>query len=115
MNLSMLAGTVSTLLFMFSTFPMLHKAFRSKDLRSYSLGNMLLANGGNAVHSLYIYSLPPGPIWWLHSFHLVTTALMLTWHLRYERHPWLVSRLRSQLGVPGDSIPNAATLSRRVD
>ena len=87
MNLSLLAGTISTVLFMFSTLPMLHKAFRSKDLRSYSLGNMLLANSGNAVHSLYVYSLPPGPIWWLHTFHLVTTGLMLTWYLRYERRP----------------------------
>lgn len=74
MNLPLLAGTISTVLFMFSTFPMLHKAFRSKDLRSYSLGNMLLANSGNAVHSLYVYSLPPGPIWWLHTFHLITTG-----------------------------------------
>ncbi len=87
MNLPLLAGTISTVLFMFSTLPMLHKAFRSKDLRSYSLGNMLLANTGNAVHSLYVYSLPPGPIWWLHTFHLVTTGLMLTGYVRYERQP----------------------------
>ncbi len=31
--------------------------------------------------------LPPGPIWLLHSFHLVTTGLMLVWYLRYERRP----------------------------
>ncbi len=86
-NLPVLAGTISTALFMVSTFPMLIKAFRSKDLRSYSFGNMLLANTGNAVHSLYVYSLPPGPIWWLHTFHLVTTGLMLTWYVRYERQP----------------------------
>jgi hypothetical protein len=31
--------------------------------------------------------LPPGPIWLLHSFHLVTTGLMLVWYMRYERQP----------------------------
>lgn len=91
-NISVLAGTVSTILFMISTFPMLAKAFRSKDLRSYSFGHILLANGGNAVHSLYIYSLPAGPIWWLHTFHLITTGLMLVWYLRYERLPGRVRR-----------------------
>ncbi|MDQ3656854.1 MAG: hypothetical protein M3457_17505 [Chloroflexota bacterium] len=115
MNLPLLAGTISTVLFMFSTFPMLHKAFRSKDLRSYSLGNMLLANSGNAVHSLYVYSLPPGPIWWLHSFHLITTGLMLAWYLRYEWRSPFVPRLRSRIGSLGDSIPNAAKLSRHAD
>jgi uncharacterized protein with PQ loop repeat len=83
-DLPVLAGTVSTVLFMISTLPMLLKAFRSKDLRSYSFGNMVLANTGNAVHSLYVYSLPPGPIWWLHTFHMLTTGLMLAWYLRYE-------------------------------
>lgn len=115
MNLPMLAGTLSTVLFMFSTLPMLSKAFRSKDLRSYSFGNMLLANSGNAVHSLYVYSLPPGPIWWLHTFHLVTTALMLTWYLRYERSPRLASGLRLRLAALGDSLPNITRLLRRVD
>jgi len=32
----------------------------------------------------YVYSLPPGPIWLLHTFHLITTALMLFWYVRYE-------------------------------
>jgi hypothetical protein len=84
-SIPVLAGTISTILFATSTMPMLAKAFRTKDLHSYSLGNILTANGGNLVHSLYVYSLPSGPIWWLHSFHLVTTGLMLAWYLRYER------------------------------
>ena len=48
---------------------MLVKAYRTRDLSSYSLGNILLANVGNAVHSVYVFSLPPGPLWVLHSFY----------------------------------------------
>src|SRR5262245_3494110 len=62
---------------------MLVKAYRSRDLGSYSLGNIALANLGNAVHAVYVYSLPPGPIWLLHTFYLVSSALMLSWYLRY--------------------------------
>jgi uncharacterized protein with PQ loop repeat len=77
------AGTVSTLLFVVSYLPMLVKAFRTRDLESYSLGNLLIANVGNGVHSIYVFSLPPGPIWVLHSFYVVSTAVMLVWHRLY--------------------------------
>jgi hypothetical protein len=86
-ELPVLAGIASTIIFAASTLPMLVKAFRSRDLSSYSLGNMLLANLGNAVHSIYVFSLPPGPLWVLHSFYLASTALMLTWYLRYAGTP----------------------------
>jgi uncharacterized protein with PQ loop repeat len=85
-TLPMLAGVVSTLIFACSALPMLVKAWRTRDLASYSLGNMVLANVGNLVHSVYVFSLPPGPIWALHTFYLVTTALMLVWFLRYGLH-----------------------------
>ena len=62
---------------------MLIKAARTKELRSYSRGNLVLANVGNAVHCIYVVQLPPGPIWALHSFYVVTSGLMLVWHLRY--------------------------------
>jgi hypothetical protein len=87
MNLPVIAGAISTTIFALSTLPMLFKAFRTKDLSSYSLGNILLANVGNVVHSAYVFSLPPGPIWLLHTFYLVTTGLMLVWYLRYARRP----------------------------
>jgi hypothetical protein len=83
-NLPVIAGAISTTTFALSEMPMLLKAFRTRDLRSYSLGNILLANLGNIIHSLYIYNLPPGPIWLLHTFYLVSTGLMLVWYLRYE-------------------------------
>ncbi len=94
MNLPVMAGTISTILFVLSYLPMLRKAFRTKDLRSYSFNNILLANGGNIVHSLYVFNLPPGPIWLLHSFYLVTTGLMLAWYLRYERRPSFFTQFR---------------------
>ena len=53
-------------------------------MSSYSLGNILLSNLANLIHSVYVFSLPAGPIWLLHSFYLVTTGLMLVWYLRYE-------------------------------
>ena len=86
-DLSVIAGTISTTIFAISTLPMLLKAFRTRDLRSYSLGNMLLANTGNVIHSVYVFHLPAGPIWALHSFYLLTTALMLIWYLRYQWRP----------------------------
>jgi hypothetical protein len=50
--------------------PMLHKALRTRELSSYSFGNIALANVGNAVHSVYVVHLPPGPIWFLaHALH----------------------------------------------
>jgi uncharacterized protein with PQ loop repeat len=86
-NLPVIAGTISTTIFALSTLPMLVKAFQTKDLRSYSLGNILLANVGNVIHSVYVFHLPAGPIWLLHSFYLLTTALMLVWYLRYQWRP----------------------------
>src|SRR5215212_9166145 len=81
--MAMLAGSVSTVLFGVSTLPMLIKAARTKELSSYSRGNLVLANAGNAVHSIYVFQLPAGPIWALHTFYVVTSGLMLFWHLRY--------------------------------
>ena len=85
----MLAGAVSSVVFVCSTLPMLIKAVRTRDLGSYSLGNMLLSNLGNLIHSVYVFDLPAGPIWALHSFHMLSTALMLVWYLRYTESPIL--------------------------
>lgn len=82
-DLAVLAGAASTALFVASTLPMLAKARRTRDLASYSLGNLLLANVGNLVHSVYVLSLPPGPIWALHGFYTATSLTMLAWFLRY--------------------------------
>ena len=77
------AGSIASLLFIAANIPMLVKAFKTKNLRSYSLSNMVLVNLGNGLYWLYISSFPLGPIWLLHSFYTVTMALMLVWYLRY--------------------------------
>lgn len=81
--LPVVAGMVSTTLFTASALPMVVKAARTRDMDSYSRGNLVLSNVGNIVHTLYVVSLPFGPIWALHGFYLVTTAFMLAWYLRH--------------------------------
>ena len=84
MNTPLIAGTISTIIFATSLLPMLIKARRTRDLASYSLGNILLSNLGNLVHSVYVFSLPAGPIWALHGFYLVSMGLLLLWYLRFR-------------------------------
>ncbi len=87
MNLPTLAGVISTALFAVGTWPMLAKAFRTRNLASYSLGNIALSNVGNLIYSLYVFNLPPGPVWFLHSYNLLATGLMLIWYLKYQGWP----------------------------
>ncbi|WP_194398777.1 MULTISPECIES: hypothetical protein [Microbacterium] len=77
MDAATLAGTVSTVLFAAANLPMVVKAVRSGDLRSYSLSALVMGNVGNAVYTVYVLSLPFGPIWVLHGFYLTTMAIML--------------------------------------
>ncbi|WP_405216440.1 hypothetical protein [Agrococcus sp. Ld7] len=85
MEPSVAAGLVSTSLFAAANLPMVEKAVRTRDLSSYSLWSLLLGNVGNAVHTVYVLSLPFGPIWLLHGFYLVTMAVMLVLYLRAAR------------------------------
>ena len=91
-NLPTIAGFISTTLFALGTLPMLTKAYSTKNLASYSLGNILMSNVGNLIYSIYVFQLPPGPVWVLYIYNLVSTGLMLVWYLRYEGLP---QRLRS--------------------
>jgi uncharacterized protein with PQ loop repeat len=95
------AGTLSTTLFVISYLPMLIKAFRTRDLRSYSAGNLVVANVGNLVHSVYVFSLPPGPLWILHTFYVVSSALMLFWWWRYRSRRLLAVPAKTRAGHPG--------------
>jgi hypothetical protein len=87
MNAAMLAGMVSTVLFTAANLPMLVKAIRSRDLRSYSASALVLGNVGNLVHTVYVVSLPFGPIWVLHGFYLTTMAIMLVLYLSLRPRP----------------------------
>ncbi len=84
-TLQIIAGTMSSFLFISGNVPMLLKAFKTKNLQSYSLSNIVLLNIGNLAYWLYISYLPFGPIWILHTFYTVAEILMLVWYLRFER------------------------------
>ena len=86
-TLQVFAGFASTAMFVTGNLPMLLKAYKTKNLKSYSLGNILLSNVGNLFYSIYVFHLPAGPIWLLHAFQTTTTGLMLIWYLRYARRP----------------------------
>jgi hypothetical protein len=94
-GVAILAGSISAALFVVSALPMLYKAACTRDLGSYSLGNLLLANVGNGFYAIYVFSMPVGPIWALHSFYMLSSALMLVWYLRYE----VSKRRRGSAGV----------------
>ena len=117
-SLPVLCGVVSTLVFVGGTLPMLVKAARTRDLSSYSLGNILASNVGNAVNWVYIASLPRGPVWWLHGFYTVTTALMLFWYIRYalcpdarrtHKSPWDADRELDSSPDADDLLPLLAS------
>jgi len=119
MTIPVLAGVVSTVIFAGSTLPMLVKAARTKDLSSYSLSNIVLSNLGNVIHSVYVLHLPAGPVWVLHTFYLLSTALMLVWYLRYTGLPVLRRRsdwcvLPAQRGPPAPSACQEAVRSHRA-
>jgi hypothetical protein len=84
---------------------MLVKAGRSRDLTSSSVTTLLIADVGNAVHSVYVFSLPLGPIWFLHAFSLLSTAVMLFWHWRHgaSRRP-----TRAAAALRSDRSPGLA-------
>jgi hypothetical protein len=77
MDIPILAGMISTVVFAVSNLPMLRKALRTKDVSSYSLSSIAMINAANALYSLYVFSLPVGPIWALHTFYLISCAIML--------------------------------------
>jgi hypothetical protein len=106
-SLAVLAGSVSTAIFVASALPMLVKAARSRDLGSYSAGNLVLANVGNLTYAVYVFSLPVGPIWALHSFYLVSSAAMLAMWVGYRRR--IAQPPSSRLRADGEAtVTNAS-------
>lgn len=83
-QIAFVAGTFSTFLFIGSNVPMLWKAYKTKDLQSYSKLNIVLANIGNLVYWIYVLNLPVGPIYLLHFFYTVTSILMLALLIRHR-------------------------------
>jgi hypothetical protein len=78
---------------------MLLRAFKTKDLRSYSPVNLLVSNLGNVFYWVYVGTLPFGPIWVMHSFYTLSSLLMLFWYMRYrnrERKSTFVTNERTE-------------------
>jgi hypothetical protein len=85
MNAVTVAGIISTLLFLGSNLPMVVQAIRSRDVSSYSRGNLIMINIGNGVYTVYVLSLPAGPIWLLHLVYTAVSAFMLLVHVWWAR------------------------------
>ena len=77
------AGSIAGLIFALGSVEMLVKAWRTKDLRSYSLRQLILNNIGNLFYWLYVVSLPIGPIYAMHGFFTFASLLILIWYLVY--------------------------------
>jgi len=86
-ELPVFAGIISSTIFASSMLPMLMKVNKTRNVESFSLSHLLLSNVGNIIHSVYVFSLPPGPIWLLHTFYLVTMGLMLLWYVMWVHKP----------------------------
>ena len=81
MNAVTMAGVISTLMFVGSNLPMVVQAVRSRDVSSYSRGYLVMTNIGNGVYTVYVLSLPPGPVWVLHLVYTSVSAFMLLVHV----------------------------------
>ena len=57
MDVPVLAGSAATVVFAASILPMLAKAWRTRDVASYSVGNIVLANVGNFLYTVYVLQL----------------------------------------------------------
>lgn len=100
----MVAGSIAGLIFAAGSLNMLVKAWRTKDLGSYSLGQMVLNNLGNLFYWLYIISLPFGPIWFMHTFFTITSLLMLTWYILYRTRPATKKQMTIELQYVASGI-----------
>jgi uncharacterized protein with PQ loop repeat len=85
-NLSLIAGTISSFIFIGSHLPSLVKAYRTKDVHSYSCLNLILVNAGNLIYWLYVVSLPVGPIWILHTCYTIFSGVFLILYLWLHPH-----------------------------
>ncbi|WP_448808596.1 hypothetical protein [Agromyces bauzanensis] len=114
MDIPLIAGTVSTVAFAVSNLPMLRKALRTRDVSSYSLSSIAMINAANAVYSLYVFSLPVGPIWALHTFYLVSCAIMLVLCLGQRRGAARRPIRREAPPEPVGPVSRGARMPRRA-
>ena len=101
-QIQMVAGSLAGLIFAAGSVDMLVKAWRTKDLRSYSLGQIVLNNIGNLFYWLYVISLPFGPIYFMHGFFTLVSLLMLVWYFLYRTAPATRKRITGEF----QQVPN---------
>lgn len=112
MDIPLIAGTVSTVVFAVSNLPMLRKALRTRDVSSYSLMSLVMINAANVVYSLYVFTLPPGPIWALHTFYLVSCAIMLALFVGQRRRQTMDAARPDRHARATEPIPRSDRLAR---
>ena len=83
-DIQLIAGSISSIMFVISTLPMVWKALKTKDLKSYSLGNIVLSNLANIIYWIYVTGLPFGPVWYIHVFNTLITLVMLILYFQHE-------------------------------
>lgn len=103
-QMQMVAGSLAGLIFAAGSMDMLVKAWRTKDLRSYSLGQIVLNNVGNLFYWLYVLSLPFGPIYFMHGFFTLVSLLMLVWYFAYRKVPKTTKQMPEQFQQVTSSI-----------
>jgi hypothetical protein len=103
-QVQILAGSIAGLIFAAGSCSMLAKAWQSRDLSSYSPGQLILNNIGNLFYWLYVVSLPFGPIWFMHSFCTLVSLLMLKWYYTYRTAPAAAKPLTGRFQSPASSI-----------
>ena len=108
MNAVTMAGVISTLMFLGSNLPMVVQAIRSRDVSSYSRGYLVMTNIGNAVYSVYVLSLPAGPIWLLHLLYTTVSAFMLVVHV------WWAPAATAAIWSPSAALNAPRSQPRRV-
>jgi uncharacterized protein with PQ loop repeat len=96
LSVQVMAGFTSSMIFVAGNMPMLYKVMKTKDMRSYSLGQIILGNVGNSVYWLYVRSLPMGPVWFLQAFFSSVSAIMLFSYLYFEKNWFRVKRRAPQ-------------------
>ena len=111
-EVQIIAGSIAGLIFAAASWNMLVKAWSTKDLRSYSLGQIVLNNVGNLFYWLYVASLPFGPIWLMHTFFTLTSLLMLVWYFIYWKAPATQTPIRDQ--SQANSGQSCAVLKRML-
>jgi hypothetical protein len=84
-QVQLLAGSLAGLIFAAGSGSMVIKAWRTRNLASYSAGQLVLNNVGNLFYWLYVVSLPFGPIYFMHGFFTLVSLLMLIWYWLYRK------------------------------